>query len=232
VVVVWFRARKKVFALLPVLLFAVFSGAVHVNWWHAGLLVPLVACLLWVTWPAPGTPDSRSELIGRSALLFVIGVQILWSGYALVFDHDRPYSPDLATARFLKPYVESGGQIAVTFLGKPPEDHDFWAVGIQPYFDHNIYVNEADAFWWWSESNNTEARFLALLPSHPHMILAEMLAQYSGQPVDMDNAKIKLIVSSGYTLTNVFCGVQPQRLAPGPANCHLIFQYPNRYPSD
>jgi hypothetical protein len=64
------------------------------------------------------------------------------------------------------------------------------------------------------------------------MILAEMLAQYSGQPVDMDNAKIKLIVSSGYTLTNVFCGVQPQRLAPGPANCHLIFQYPNRYPSD
>jgi hypothetical protein len=64
------------------------------------------------------------------------------------------------------------------------------------------------------------------------MVLAEMLAQYDGQPVDINNAKIKLIVNSGYRLTNVFCGVQPQRLAPGPANCHLIFQYPDGHAAD
>ena len=231
-IALWFYARRSLIYLLPVLLFAVFSGAVHIYWWHAGLLVPLVACLLWITWPVPGIPASRYESIGRGALLFLIGVQLLWSGYALVFDHYRAYSPDLAAARFLKPYVESGGQIAVTFLGKPPEDHDFWAVGIQPYFDHNIYMNQPDSFWWWSEKNQTEARFLALLPSHPHMVLAEMLAQYDGQPVDINNAKIKLIVNSGYRLTNVFCGVQPQRLAPGPANCHLIFQYPDGHAAD
>lgn len=225
-----FRARRSLLYLLPVLLFAVFSGAVHINWWHAGLLVPLVACLLWITWPAHGNTTSRYELIGRGALVFLIGVQVLWSGYALEFDHFRAYSPDLAAARFLKPYVEGGGQIAVTFLGKPPEDHDFWAVGIQPYFDHNIYMNQSDSFWWWSDKNRAEERFLALLPSHPHMVLAEMLAQYSGQPVDMNNPKIKLLLNSGYTLTNVFCGAQPQRLAPGPANCHLIFQYPDGHP--
>jgi hypothetical protein len=159
-------------------------------------------------------------------------VQFLWSGYALVFDHYRAYSPDLATARFLKPYVESGGQIAVTFLGKPPEDHDFWAVGIQPYFNHNIYMNQSESFWWWSDKNQTEAQFLGLLSSHPHVVLAEMLAQYYGQPVDMNNAKVRLILGSGYRLTNVFCGVQPQRLAPGPANCHLIFQYPDDHPAN
>jgi hypothetical protein len=220
-----FRARRSLLYLLPVLLFAAFSGTVHVNWWHAGLLVPLVISLLWITWPAPGIPAARYELIGRGALVFMIAVQILWSGYALVFDHIHAYSPDLATARFLRPYVENGGQIAVTRLGDPPEDHDFWAEGIEPYFDHNIYMNQADSFWWWSDKNQTEERFLTLLPSHPQMVVAEMLAQYYGQPVDMNNAKIKLLVNSGYRLTNVFCGVQPQRLAPGPANCHLIFQY-------
>ncbi len=222
-----FRARRSLIALLPVLLFAAFSGAVHVNWWHAGLLVPLVICLAWITWPAPGTCTSKYESMGRGALVLLIAVQLLWSGYALVFDHFHAYSPDLATARFLQPYVQNGGAIAVTRLGDPPEDHDFWAQGILPYFDHNIYVNQADAFWWWSDRNRTEERFLELLPSHPHMVVAEMLAQYSGQPVDFSNPKIELLINSGYRLTNVFCGVQPQRLAPGPANCHLIFQYPD-----
>jgi len=229
-IVLCFHARRTVFYLLPVLLFAAFSGAVHVNWWHAGLLVPLVLCLLWTTWPAPEMSVSRYELTGRLALVFVIGVQILWSGYAIAYDHVHAYSPDLTTANFLRPYVQNGTPIAVTYLGNPPEDHDFWAVGIQPYFEHNIYTNQSESFWWWSENNRTEERFRALLPFHPHLVLAEMLAQYSGQPVDMNNPKIKLLLDSGYTLTNVFCGVQPQRLAPGPTNCHLIFQYPDGLP--
>jgi hypothetical protein len=222
-----FHGRRKLpYLLLPLGLFTVFSGAVHINLWHAGLLVPMVIFLLWITWPAGSAPLSRPEWIGRGAIVFMIGIQLLWSAYAIAFDHTRDYSPDRATAAFLKPFVQAGTPIAVTFLGLPPDGHDFWAVGIQPYFDHNIYVNQSESFWWWSAHNPTEQKFLALLPSHPPLIVAEMLQQYDGQPVDFNNAKVRLLLDSGYDLTNVFCGAQPQRLAPGPANCHLIFQYP------
>lgn len=223
--------RRSLRYVTPILLFAVFSGAVHVNWWHAGLLVPAVICILWITWPQPGSVASRSELIGRGALVVLIAVQFLWTGYALAFDHTHDYSPDRAAAEFLAPYVQNRTPIAVTFLGKPPEDHDFWAVGIQPYFDRNIYANQSEAFWWWSRSNAAEQRFHALLRSHPPIVVAEMLAQYYGQPVDQSNPKIRLLTASGYTLTNLFCGVQPQRLAPGPANCHLIFRYAGAAPT-
>jgi hypothetical protein len=46
----WFHARHKLYFLLPVLFFAAFSGEVSVAWWHAGLVIPLLICLLWITW--------------------------------------------------------------------------------------------------------------------------------------------------------------------------------------
>ena len=45
-IVAWFGARRKLFYLLPVLFFAAFSGLVLANWWHVGLLTPLLLCLL------------------------------------------------------------------------------------------------------------------------------------------------------------------------------------------
>jgi hypothetical protein len=46
VVALWFAARRKLLYLLPVLLFAIFSGAVYFTWWHAGLLIPALICVL------------------------------------------------------------------------------------------------------------------------------------------------------------------------------------------
>jgi hypothetical protein len=91
--------------LLPVLFFAAFSGAVLFAWWHIGLLVPLVICLLWITWPTPGGKICRPEAIARIAMVVMSAIQILWSAYAIQFDHYNAYSPDLATANFLQPFV-------------------------------------------------------------------------------------------------------------------------------
>jgi hypothetical protein len=223
-----FRARRRLFCLLPVLLFACFSGAVYVSFWHVGLLVPLVICLLWITWPSHGFNVSRYEAIGCAALVLIIGTQILWSAYALVYDHSHPYSPDLAAAKFLKPFVREGATIAVTYLDPTRETQAFDAGGILPYFDHNIYMNQRESFWWWSSNNHTEDLFFAALRTQPRIVLVEMRQSHSGQPINQNDPKAQVLTKAGYRLTNIFCGARPARFQLGYSSCHLIFQHPDR----
>ena len=105
----------------------------------------------------------------------MIATQVLWSGYALFYDHYYAYSPDPAAAKFLSPYVQEGATIAVTYISGPGDKRvrAFPAVGILPYFDHNIYVNTPYPFWWWSDQDPTEDRFNLSLPSHPRIVIVE-----------------------------------------------------------
>jgi hypothetical protein len=225
-------ARRCFLYLLPVLFFAIFSGAACANFWHMGLLMPLIVCLLWITWPAPSLKTSGYEITGRVAVLLLAGVQILWSAYAIGYDHSHAFSPDPAAAKFLKPFVQNGGTIGLTFLSNPadhsfpddPQDHDYISVGLLPYFDHNIFANQPYPFWWWSAKNPTENRFPAELASRPRIILVEVV-QSSPKPINLDNPKVKLLNEDGYQLTNTFCGTMPIRLKPEMTLCHLIFQH-------
>jgi hypothetical protein len=219
-------ARRGLTYLLPVLLFACFCGAVHVEFWHAGLVIPLVICLLWITWPARGRSVSRYEAIGRGAMIFMAGTQILWSAYALAYDHSHAYSPDLAASKFLEPFVRGGAKIAVTYMDEP-FNHSWNAVGILPYFDHNIYMNWPNSFWWWSTNDRTEDLFLAALRTQPRIILVEAHSFHPNQPINLEDPKIKNLAKAGYRLTNVFCGAmwlrsQGVEVVNG---CHLIFQH-------
>jgi hypothetical protein len=222
-IALWFRDRNRLIYLIPVLFFAVFSGEVHFEWWHAGLLIPLLLALLWVTWPAAEPVLTIGVKLGRLALLLLIVTQIAWSGYALVYDHFHAFSPDLAASKFLEPLVNEYATIAVTYVDGPGV-HAYTSVGILPYFKHNIYRNQPDSFWSWSERNPTESNFLAILPAHPQIVVVEK-SSYDGESVDLNNPKLQLLFRSGYTFTNKFCGTMPLRLGPGLTNCHLIFQY-------
>lgn len=224
-IAVWLGARSKFIYLLPVLFFAIFSGAVYANWWHVGMLIPLLIAILWITWPAPGSPSSAYESIGRTALALMIITQIVWSGYALVFDHFRAYSPDRAAAEFLRPYVERDATIAATDLDDPV-NYAFRAIGILPYFDHNIFLNLPYPFWSWSDHNPSESLFQAALPSHPRIIVVEIIYNGPEKPLQLDHPKFKQILSAGYRFTNLFCGTLPERTGPAFTNCHVIFQYP------
>jgi hypothetical protein len=150
-------------------------------------------------------------------------VHILWSAYALAFDHNNAYSPDLATAKFLQPLVRNGATIAVTYIDEP-DSWSFDAVGLLPYFDHNIFANQTEAFYWWSKQNRSEERFNALFPSRPRILLVEMHS-IMGRPIDLNHPRLKLFNESGYSITNVFCGSIPMRLGVGMTECHVILQY-------
>ena len=220
-----FLSRRRFFYLLPVLFLAAFSGAVHFEWWHVGLLMPLVSCLLWITWPAAADKASLREAVGRIALVIMATVQILWSAYAIEFDHYNAYSPDLAAAEFLRPLAQEGATIAVTYMSGP-EGNASRSVGILPYFDHSIFANEPDSFWWWSSRNSTEKMFMEILPSHPSVIVVEVRSNRPNGSISLEDEKTDVLRGEGYTFTNMFCGTMPQGFQVSEKSCHLIFQRP------
>jgi hypothetical protein len=219
------QGRVGFFYFLPVLFFACFSGAVHVAFWHAGLLVPLVISLLWITWPGPEcSPVSQYEAVGRGAMVLMIGTQILWSVHALAYDHSHQYSPDLAASKFLQPLVRDGAKIAVTYVDQPLI-HTWNAIGILPYFDDNIYMNWPNSFWSWSANDPTEDLFLAALHSQPRIVIVEIYALRPGQPPSLVSPKFQTLTKAGYRLTNIFCGGVSIRFDEGGDTCHVIFQH-------
>jgi len=221
---VWLGSRGKIAYLLPVAFFAVFSGAVYANWWHVGLLVPLLTCVLWITWPAQDAVAKHWETVGKAALALMVATQIVWSGYALWFDHVKAYSPDRAAAEFLRPYVDQGASIAATDLDDPV-NYAFRAIGILPYFDHNILLNLPFAFWSWSDSNPSEPRYQAALPLHPRIVVVEIIYNGPEKPLTLDHPKYRALLDQGYRFTNLFCGTIPERTQAAFTNCHVIFQY-------
>ena len=157
--------------------------------------------------------------------------QIIWAGYAITYDHFHAYSPDQTTANFLKPLLRNGTTIGVTYFSDPekhafvndPQDTAYISVGILPYFDHNIYLNLPNSFWWWTAINPAEQRFIEVLPSRPKIVLVEVV-RASPVPIDLNNSRAKLLINDGYKLTNTFCGIMPQKLQPQLMTCHLIYQ--------
>jgi hypothetical protein len=226
IIALWFVARRKLLYLLPVLFFAIFSGAVYYNFWQAGLLVPCLICILWITWPVPGSRPYEFDKAAQFALAVLIVTQVLWSGYALFYDHYYAYSPDPAAAEFLKPFVKEGATIAVTYLkdDNTRRIHGYPSVGILPYFDHNIYANTPFAFWWWSDRDPSEDRFAAVLSSHPRIVLVEVGALHPVPKLSLDEPLYTSLAKDGYQFRRTFCGSQPQGFQLGITLCHVIFE--------
>jgi hypothetical protein len=158
-------------------------------------------------------------------------LQILWSAYALQFDHGHAYSPDRATADFLRPIVAQGGKVAVTYFpdstgaaSSSSGTLTYRAVGILPYFDHNIFINQPDAFWYWSTRNQTESSFYQLLSTHPAVVVVEMRTPYLDSRINPLDPKFKLLSQNGYSFTHMFCGARPLALRLDERSCHLIFE--------
>ncbi len=228
VIIAWAFSRRKSVWLLPVLFFTLFCGAVEAAFWHAGLLVPYIITVLWIVWPAGGPPWGELDKAGLAVLGVLIVTQASWSGYALYRDHYFPYSPDPAAAEFLKPYVREDAAIAVTYTKNDPHwgGHAYPSVGILPYFDHNIYANTPFFFWWWSDRDPSEARFNALLPSHPRIVIVEFGSTRPIPHPDLNDSVYKILFRDGYMHRATFCGIQPQGFGLGVTVCHVVFEYP------
>lgn len=227
VIGLWFAARRKLLYLLPVLFFAIFSGAVYFNWWHAGLTIPLLISILWITWPGAWEGPFEFDWSARIALAVVIATHIAWSGYALVYDHFHAYSPDPAAARFLRPYVYHGDKIVVTYSKVNPTwgGKAFPAIGILPYFDHNIFANLPYPFWWWSRYDTSTAQFAVLLPAHPRIVIVDIADKHPYSPERLDTPEYRLLIKNDYRYRTSFCGSLPLMFQLGATVCHVIFEY-------
>ncbi len=224
------HSRRCLYYLLPVLFFALFSAVAHPNWWHAGLLVPLLIALLWITWPAPGAAVGRREAAGRIAMVLLAVVQIAWAVNAIQYDHYNAFSPDLAVARYLKPYVQQNTHIAITYWDEP-RGHAFGAIGILPYFDRNIFVNLPDPYWSWDNRNPTEDRCNAILPSHPKIVLVETSRPGPNQPTNLFCNVFESMVLYWYCFVGSFCGARPETIGVFRSGCHVVFEYPGASPN-
>ena len=225
VIAIWFASRHVLIYLLPALFCAGFCAAVYGNWWHVGLLYPTLICLLWLTWPRLTSDTSRITRLGITATAAMFGLQILWAGYALAFDHFHAFSPDPAAAAYLRPFVENGDRVALTYADAATTNA-FGGTGILPYFDYNIYFNQKLPFWWWSRQDTTEEAFNQLLPSHPRIVIVE--ASFIGirDRIPLTEPRYQSILQAGYNYATSFCGTMPERLAPSLTNCHVIFEFP------
>lgn len=223
------RARRALLFFVPIVMFTCFSGVVYTQFWHAGLLVPLIVTILWISWPEAGSESPKPELAGRAAIAMMICVQLLWCAFALNWDFGHAYSGDAAAERFLQPYVSRNARILVTWVNEA-DAHAFDSVGILPYFDRNIYENVSEPFWWWSEKNSSQQRFDELLPTRPEILLVETRLQ-PHESLDLNLPGFERLRLSGYRLTNSFCGTIPVRMELGLTSCHLIFQAAQEAPS-
>jgi hypothetical protein len=180
-------------------------------------------------------PEAKAPVFDAVARIAFVGIavtQILWSAYAIEFDHYRRYSPDLETAQFLRPYVRQGASIAVTYLDNhvgedsiPPENLLYRSVGILPYFESNIFINWPDWFWSWSVRNPSERLFKESLPSRPAIIVVEMPTPDAGIHIDALDPKVEVLTRAGYRFTHVFCAARPRGFQIEGRSCHLIFQH-------
>jgi len=217
-------SRRSLIFILPVLFFALFCAASIFSWWHLGLLTPLAIAILWIVWEKPVDEwNGRYKWLAHAAMVYAVAVQVLWAAYALRFDSAGQYSPDAAAAEFLKPYVQERDVIVSASLDKDLETDAFVSVGLQPYFDGNIFANQRFPFWWWSDKNKSNQDFNALIDGHPRVVVLEAAAPGSeiGRP---EGERVEQLAAHGYRLTNLFCGSIPLRLHLGKTVCHLIYQ--------
>jgi len=203
-----FRTRKLHY-LIPPFFLAVLSH-VYAFFWHTGLMLPCVIALMWMTWPEQNAPFRKLphyEQLPLLMLLLIAIVQISWAEFAFQFDREHAYGSGLATAAFLKPYVRSHARIVE--IG-----NDFLAVGVQPYFDHNIFLNQPFAYYWWSTLNPSKLRYQELLAEGAEIVVLEW--RFRDFPTTQTITTIPLakqLFSLGYRNTHTFCGglVRPGR---------------------
>jgi hypothetical protein len=214
-----FRTRKLHY-LIPAV-FLVILSHVYAFFWHSGLVLPCVIALLWMTWPEQ-LPFERLPLYEQLPLLMLLLIsveQISWAEFAFQFDRKYQYGSGAATAAFLKPYVLSNTEIVE--IG-----NDFLSVGVQPYFDHNIFLNQPYAYYWWSTRNSSKFRYRKLLAERPGIVVVEWrFRNYPTTGTIGDIGLVKQLNGLGYSNTHTFCGglVKPGREILE-WDCDVIFQ--------
>jgi hypothetical protein len=215
-----FAQMRKLIYLLPVLtlglLFAYYFG-----FWHMGLLFPTGVAVWWIA-----GPQERPTTLGKiaaAALLCIVVMETAWTAYAVRFDWFHNYSPDAETARFLAPRLAAGDKVALDYVANP-DLNAFYAIGIQPYFDHPIFMNERRPYWLWSSKEHTNGDLGRALDERPPIVVSEFMGEPPFNPKDVKGIRVENLQRLGYHMTHAFCGAKVESFKLVAESCHLIYE--------
>jgi hypothetical protein len=219
--VTFFNSGRLIYTA-PVLFVLGFSAYLYAAFHHCGIAYLAVAGVFWLAWDESFL---RRHVVVFALFLLMTYEQVVWAFVAEAYDYSHPFSPDIAAATFVKPYVDSGATIAI--VGAPLA---CYSTGLEPYFDHNIYVNQRLAFWWWSSQNDGAANVQSVIARHTDLVLVEYVAT---EPFSLDfvrtispdfvSEQLKALSESGYRHTATFCGARPEGFRLSEWICHLVF---------
>lgn len=139
VICTWLWRRGRLMEFLIVLGALIPIVTVYYNVWHEGLFVLVVffGVLLGYASPArvadaDNVRDRRLTLGVTTLFCLVLAQHITWTVLALTYDTEAPYSGSRAAAEFIS---ENGLQRHRLYGA------GFAVIGVQPYFDKNIFAN-------------------------------------------------------------------------------------------
>ena len=209
--------------LLPILSVALLSGLSYWNYWHLGFASLALIATAWIAW-RPVNPMWRPVV--ASVVLLWIAVQLSHSLFAFAWDEQYAYSPDKAAAQYLARFVEQGRPLAVTVANKS-EVGAFHSVGLAPYFDHPIFINQQRPYWLWSTREHTDAEFQAALAQDPAAIVALYYTHNNhsfNRTRDLDMRRLHPLYQQGYGVTHIFCGEKPEGFDLREEICEIVLE--------
>ncbi len=224
VLVLWiiYRTAGSLY-LIPVLSVALFSGFSYWGYWHLGFACVAVIASAWIAW----RPCSSSvRLLSGTVVMAWLAVQLSYSIFAIVWDHEFPYSPDQAAAQYLGHFVDQKLPLAVT-IANTNDVGDFHSIGLAPYFDRPVFINQPRLYWLWVEREHTDPQFNAALTQSPAAIVAIFRSDRGrsfDRSRDLDTRRLHAIYEQGYGVTQVFCGARPEAFTLREEICEIVLE--------
>lgn len=139
--------RKMVLLLFPLLALFVFY---YCNAWHVGILTEVLFFLWYILYQGM-VPETKQweKIILLTGIGFLLMIQVLWSGKAMLEEKNRFYSLGEGIAEVLKEPVEQGKKIYGI---------EYSITAILPYFEKNIFANFPNpnhSFYHWKTQEGT-----------------------------------------------------------------------------
>jgi hypothetical protein len=192
----WCVWRRKWLAYaLSVSALVLFYGLVHGAAHHHGTLFVAAITGLWIAWPSGQEllnfdGNHRLALLTANALLLVLCVVNIWdAGVVIQREYAYPYCGAEDAAKYLR---AAGADQNPTF------GFLFGVVAVQAYFDHNIFMNNAHAYFHHGLPLSTTV----LNEEELYRIKPEYVVAYSNDPQIMLRSGAKELTSRGYELVH------------------------------
>jgi hypothetical protein len=217
-----YQRRSLVLLLLTVGGTALEYGFLRGFGHHQGLITIGFVVFLWAAWPSADQVQALSRnskwlhqaLLAAALLIFAW--QCTWSYAAVRGDWAGPYSGALDAAQFLK-------SVHADTLGC--NGYMFWAVAVQPYFDHNIFLNyggpRAPAAFHFSLEFDRRTSHISdwQAQNGPPFLVVSVEA-----PPEQATATIQVLRSLNYVLVHTSDGTRFFKGSSGVHSLYLIFE--------